>query len=109
MDKAVICAEERSLPRITQQFLRKGGIICDVGLPADGPLEVDSFALSFKEQTVRGRLICTPDECQEMVNLHARSGCKTHIEQSFPIEKIQDVYDRYNQKDLKGRLVVSFE
>lgn len=109
VDKAIICAEDRSLPRLTQQFLRKGGMIVDVGLPADGPLEVDSFALSFKEQTIRGRLICTPHECQEMVNMHTRSGCKTYIEQTFPIEKIQDVYDRYNQKDLKGRIVVSFE
>ncbi|CEH17251.1 Alcohol dehydrogenase, class V [Ceraceosorus bombacis] len=109
VDKAILCAEARHLPRVTQQFLRKGGIICDVGLPADGPLEVDAFALSFKEQTIRGRLICTPKEAQEVVDLHAREGCRTHIEKAYPIEEIKDVYKHYESKDLKGRIVVTFD
>lgn len=109
VDKVILCAENRQLPRICQQFLRKGGVICEVGLPADGPLEVDSFPLSFKEQTIRGRLICTPHEAQEMVNLHARSGCKTYIEKTYGIDDIEKVYDHYQRKDLKGRVVVTFD
>lgn len=109
VDKVVICSEEKDLPRICQQFTRKGGIICDVGLPADGPLEVDAFALSFKEQTVRGRLICTPKECQDMVNLHAEHKCKTYIEKTYPIDQIDQVYSHYEDKNLQGRICVSFE
>lgn len=108
VDKVVICTEQRDLPRIAQQFTRKGGIICDVGLPADGPLEVDAFALNFKEQTIRGRLICTPKECQDMVNLHAQHKCKTHIEKTYPIEEIEQVFKHYESKDLQGRICVTF-
>lgn len=109
VDKAVICTEEKDLPRIVQQFVRKGGVICEVGLPADGPLEVDAFALSFKEQTIKGRLICTPKECQEMVNFHSQHKCKTYIEKTYPIEDIAKVYEHYQSKDLMGRLCVTFE
>lgn len=109
VDKVVICTEEKDLPRISQQFTRKGGIICDVGLPADGPLEIDAFALNFKEQTIRGRLICTPSECQDMVNMHYQNKCKTHIEKTYPIEEIEKVFEHYQSKDLKGRICVTFD
>lgn len=109
VDSVVICTEARALPRQCQQFLRKGGVICDVGLPADGPLEVDSFALSFKEQTVKGRLICTPEQCQELVDLHAKFGCRTYIEKTYKIDEIKTVFDHYQRKNLKGRIVVTFE
>lgn len=108
VDKVVINAEARPLIRFSQQFLRKGGVLCDVGLPADGPLEVDPFALNFKEQTVKGYLICTPDQCQEMINLHAKHGCKTHIEKTYRVEEINEMMEHYNRKDLKGRLCMVF-
>lgn len=109
VDKAVICTEEKDLPRIVQQFVRKGGVICDVGLPADGPLEVDAFALNFKEQTFKGRLICTPEECQDMINMHSQNKCKTHIEKTYPVDEIEQVYKHYESKDLQGRICVTFE
>ncbi|UZJ55813.1 hypothetical protein CBS101457_005133 [Exobasidium rhododendri] len=109
VDKVIICTEEKDLPRICQQFVRKGGVICDVGLPADGPLEIDAFALNFKEQTIKGRLICTPKECQDMVNLHSQNKCRTHIEKTYRIEEIEQVFKHYESKDLQGRICVSFE
>lgn len=109
LDAIVINAEGRSLVHFSQQCLRVGGIVVDVGLPADGPLEVDPFPLSFKEQTVRGRLICTPEQSQDMLNLHADSGAKTYIEKTYAVKDIADVQKRYNAKDLKGRLVVVFD
>lgn len=109
VDGVVIVTEARPLVRFSQQFVRKGGIIVDVGLPADGPLEVDAFALNFKEQTVRGRLICTPAQCQDMINLHADNGCKTYIERTYPVDGINDMLERYKSKDLRGRLCMVFE
>lgn len=108
VDRVVINAEARGLIKFSQQFLRKGGIVVDVGLPADGPLEVDAFALSFKEQTIKGRLICTPEQCQDMINLHADNGCKVHIEKTYGVEQINEMCERYQQKDLKGRLCMVF-
>ncbi|GAB7365347.1 hypothetical protein MBLNU230_g6427t1 [Neophaeotheca triangularis] len=108
VDKVVINAEARPLVRFSQQFLRKGGILCDVGLPADGPLEVDAFCLNFKEQTVKGRLICTPEQCQDMINMHAKNGCTTYIEKTYKVDEINDMMNHYNRKDLKGRLCMVF-
>ena len=69
VDKVVINTEDRGLIKWSQQFLRKGGQLVDVGLPADGPFEVDPFSMNFKEQTIKGRLICTPEQCQDMINV----------------------------------------
>lgn len=109
VDRVVINAEARQLIRFSQQFARKGGVIVDVGLPSDRTLEIDPFALSFKEQTVKGRLICTPEQCQDMLNLHAKHGCRTHIEKTYKVDQINEMYDHYQRKDLKGRICMVFE
>ncbi|KAJ5663079.1 hypothetical protein N7507_003810 [Penicillium longicatenatum] len=108
VDRVVINAEARELIKFSQQFLRKGGILVDVGLPSGTTLEVDPFALSFKEQTIKGRLICTPEQCQDMINIHAENGCKVHIEKTYGVEQINDMFQHYQRKDLKGRLCMVF-
>ncbi|CAO1636600.1 unnamed protein product [Parajaminaea phylloscopi] len=109
LDRVVINAEARHLVSFAQKCVRKGGIIVDVGLPSDGPLEVDPFPLSFCEQTIKGRLICTPEQSADMVQLHAKAGCKTYIEKTYPLKQIAEVQERYLSKDLKGRLVIVFD
>ncbi|PWY99951.1 GroES-like protein [Testicularia cyperi] len=109
VDRVVINCEDRSLIKFSQQFLRKGGILVDVGLPADGPLELDPFALNFKEQTVRGRLICTPEQCQDMINLHVDNNCTTYIEKTFPVDQANEMAEHYNSKSLMGRLCMVFD
>ncbi|OHF03596.1 alcohol dehydrogenase GroES-like domain-containing protein [Colletotrichum orchidophilum] len=108
VDRVIITTEARSLVRFGQQFLRKGGFLVDVGLPADGPFEVDPFALNFKEQTVRGALICTPERSREMTELHAKNGCKTHVEKTFSVEQANEMAEHYLSKQLKGRLCMVF-
>lgn len=109
VDRVIINAESRNLIRFSQQFLRKGGVLVDVGLPSDRTVEVDPFALNFKEQTVKGRLICTPMQCQDMLNLHAKHGCKTHVDHTYGVEQINEMYDHYQRKDLQGRLCMVFQ
>lgn len=109
IDRVVINAEARHLVSFAQKFVRKGGTIVDVGLPSDGPLSVDPFPLSFCEQTVKGRLICTPEQSADMIRLHAEAGCRTIVEKTYPLNRISDVQERYQAKDLKGRLVVVFD
>ncbi|KAB8542120.1 hypothetical protein FH972_025583 [Carpinus fangiana] len=109
VDKVIINAEARPLVRFAQQFLRKGGTLVDVGLPSDGPLEVDPFALNFKEQTIRGRLICTPAQCQDMINLHAEHKCRVHIEKTYGVEQMNDLFEHYQRANLKGRVCMVFD
>lgn len=108
VDRVIINTDARSLIKFAQQFLRKGGTLVDVGLPSDRTLEVDPFGLCFKEQTVRGRLICTPEQCQDMINLHAQHGCKTYIEKTYGVEQINEMFDHYQRQDLKGRVCMVF-
>ena len=108
VDRIVIATESRPLIKWAQQFLRKGGQLVDVGLPDDGPLEVDAFALNFKEQTVRGRLICTPEQCQDMINMHADNKCKVYIEHTYKVDQINEMLERYQSKKLMGRLCMVF-
>lgn len=109
VDRVVINAEARGLIKFSQQFLRKGGTLVDVGLPSQTLLEVDPFALSFKEQTIKGRLICTPSQSQDMINLHAENGCRTYIEKTYGVEQINEMFEHYQKKDLRGRLCMVFE
>ncbi|OLN95652.1 Alcohol dehydrogenase 1 [Colletotrichum chlorophyti] len=108
VDRVIINAEARPLVKFAQQFLRKGGILVDIGLPADGPFEIDPFALNFKEQTVRGALICTPERSREMIELHAKNGCKTFIEKTYNVEQANEMAEHYLSKQLKGRLCLVF-
>lgn len=108
VDRIVINTEARPLIKWSQQFLRKGGMLVDIGLPADGPFEVDAFAMNFKEQTIKGRLICTPEQAQDMVNMHAEKGCKVHIEKTYGVDQINDMVEHYKSKTLKGRLCMVF-
>ncbi|TDZ16200.1 alcohol dehydrogenase [Colletotrichum orbiculare MAFF 240422] len=108
VDRVVINTEARHLVKFAQQFLRKGGVLVDVGLPADGPFEVDAFALNFKEQTVRGALICTPERSREMIELHAKNKCSTYIEKTYNVDQANEMAEHYLSKNLKGRLCMVF-
>lgn len=108
VDRVVINAEARPLVKFAQQFLRKGGSLVDVGLPADGPFEVDPFAMNFKEQTIRGALICTPEQSADMVKLHADNKCRTHIEKTYGVDDANTMAQDYLSKKLKGRLCMTF-
>lgn len=108
-DGAIIYADGKALVQFAQSICRKGSIIVDIGLPDDGPLAVDPFPLSFAEQTVAGRLICTPEQCQDMINMHAEKGCRVHIEKTYSVEQMNELYEHYKSKKLQGRVVMTFE
>ena len=52
---------------------------------------VDSFALNFCEQQLRGRLICSPEEIESMLKLHADNSCETYVEKTYRVEQINDM------------------
>lgn len=109
VDRVVIATPDPKAISFAQEFTRKGGIICDVGLPTNAPFEVDAFTLNFKQQSIKGSLLCTPADGQQMVNLHAASGCRTHIGKAFKLDEINEMVSAYESGKVKGRLCVSFE
>lgn len=108
VDKVMIAAEAPHLIRWSQRFLRKGGELVDVGLPSDAPFEVDPFSMNFKEHTIKGRLICSPQQSREMIKLHHDNRCRVHVEKTYAIDHVNDMLDHYRRKDLKGRLCMVF-
>jgi propanol-preferring alcohol dehydrogenase len=108
VDRVIINAEEPKLVKFSQQFTRKGGIIVDVGLPSDSSFEVDPFALNFKEQTIKGRLICTPEQSRDMIDMHAKRGCKVHVEKTYEVDEINDMLEHYKSKQLQDRVCMVF-
>jgi len=98
---------ERSAPhRATIHSQGRSYLRC--GLPADGPLDVDAFALNVKEQIVKGRFICTPKECQDMstctLNIVARRALKKPTLSS----RLSSCNKHYESKDLQRRICVTF-
>ena len=108
VDRVVINTEANDLIAFAQTFTRKGGIIVDVGLPSDNKFVIQPFALNFKEQTIKGRLICTPEEVSQMLELHSKNKCRTHIEKSYNLDQINEMVEHYKSSALKGRLGIAF-
>lgn len=108
VDRVIINAEAPHLIKFSQQFLRKGGQLSDVGLPGDSNFSVDPFGLNFKEQKICGQLICTPAQCQDMVNMHSKNKCEVWIEKTYGVDQINDMFEHYQSKQLMGRLCMVF-
>jgi propanol-preferring alcohol dehydrogenase len=108
VDRVIINAEEPTLVKFSQQFTRKGGIIVDVGLPSDSSFRVDPFALNFKEQTIKGRVICKSEQSRDMIDLHAKHGCKVHVKKTYKVDEINDMLEHYKSKQLQGRVCMVF-
>jgi D-arabinose 1-dehydrogenase-like Zn-dependent alcohol dehydrogenase len=59
--------------------LRPKGILVPVGLPVDPGFQFSAFTLNFQELTIKGSLVSTRNQAEDMMEVVAKYGIKGHI------------------------------
>ncbi len=86
-------------------LLKRDGIMCLVGLPANPHPSLDAAQLISKRLVLTGSLIGGLKETQEMLNFCAKHNILSDIE-LIPIQKINEAYERMLKNDVKYRFVI---
>jgi len=75
-----------------------------LGLPPAG-FKFSAFTLVFNELVVKGSLVATRNQVEDMMKVVAEHHIRSHVT-TIGIEDARNVAEMYMTPDLKGRLVV---
>ena len=100
----IVCTDD--IPGIlwSTKGLRVQGVVINIGLPTT-PIKFDAFDVVFQEKTVKGSLVATVAQVEDMLKVVDKFGIRSHIT-TVPLEKSPDLPDMYLNPHLKGRLVM---
>ncbi|XP_006351089.1 probable cinnamyl alcohol dehydrogenase 6 [Solanum tuberosum] len=87
------------------ELLKVNGTISIVGEPAQ-PIEVPATPLIYGKKVVRGSIIGSVKELQEMMNFCGKHNILCEIE-LVSIDKINEAFDRLSKNDVKFRFVLN--
>lgn len=87
--------------------LRPRGIAVPLGLPVES-IKFNAFTLIFQEQTIKGSLVATRDQVEDMLQIVDRYGVKSHVT-TVRMEDGPKLTDMYMDPHLKGRLVMKMK
>jgi D-arabinose 1-dehydrogenase-like Zn-dependent alcohol dehydrogenase len=103
----VVCVDRVPVIKWGLELLRPNGIYVPLGLPSPDMLEFNSFTLIFKSLTIKGSLVATQKNAQEMLNTVATHGVKNHLT-VVSFEEGVNLPTMYWDDHLKGRLVLKY-
>jgi propanol-preferring alcohol dehydrogenase len=87
--------------------VKRGGTLVVVGLPnADLPIPI--FDTVLNGVTVKGSIVGTRKDLQEALEFAAQGKVRTNIEIQ-PLENINEIFDRMENGQINGRVVLTFE
>ncbi|XP_047262579.1 probable cinnamyl alcohol dehydrogenase 6 isoform X2 [Capsicum annuum] len=86
------------------ELLKVKGTFVIVGAP-DKPMDLPSFPLIFGKRTVKGSMIGSIKETQEMLDICGKYNIMCDIEIVTP-DRINEAYDRIEKNDIKYRFVI---
>jgi len=97
-------------PRAFEQAfasLKRGGTLAMVALPADNSMTLPIFETVLKGVTVRGSIVGTRNDLQEVYDLHAQG--KTKVEYATrDLDTVNEDFESVEDGDVTGRLVFDF-
>ncbi len=103
----IICTDDKDITKWSLNTLRPHGVAVPLGLSTSG-FEFDAFLMVFGELTVKGSLVSSRIQAEEMMKVVARHNIRSHL----TILKMEDgphLSDRYMDPHLKGRLVIKID
>lgn len=100
----VVCTDDISAIQWSTKTLRTRGVVVEIGLPT-APIQFDAFDVVFQEKTVKGSLVASKAEVEEMLKIVAKFGIRSHIT-TVSLDETPDLPERYMDQHLKGRLVM---
>ncbi|KAF2652209.1 alcohol dehydrogenase GroES-like domain-containing protein [Lophiostoma macrostomum CBS 122681] len=102
----VCCTDDVSVIEWGLELLRPQGVYVPLGLPTES-LRFDSFTLIFKELTIKGSVVSTRKEAQDMLRCVHEHGVRNHLT-VVEFGRSVELPELYMNKHLKGRLVVRY-
>jgi len=101
----IICTDD--LPAIlwSQNTLRTRGVIVNLGLPTK-PIQFEPFDLVFQEKTVKGSLVASKSQVEDMLKIVDELGIRSHIT-TVSFDQVPHLPAMYMDPHLKGRLVMT--
>ena len=100
----VVCTDNVEVTNWSLGLLRPHGVVVPLGVPTD-PFQFNSMALIFNELTIKGSLVATKVQAEDMMKLVAKHQISSHIT-TIGIDEAPKVTGMYMTPHLKGRLVV---
>jgi len=102
----IILSTTNSAKQISATFtgLRPNGRLVNMGMP-DGPLVIDSFALTFGQRQLRGSSQDKRKDLYDALQLVAKGKVKPMLE-LYPIEQLNDVLERLAAGKVRYRAVL---
>ena len=103
----IVCTDNIPATEWSLNLLRPHGVCVPVGLPVEG-FQFSAFTLIFSELVIKGSLVATRPQVEEIMETVARFGIRHHVT-TFTIDEAPNVVEWYMSKDLKGRLVLKMD
>jgi D-arabinose 1-dehydrogenase-like Zn-dependent alcohol dehydrogenase len=103
----VVCTDYVDATSWALPHLRPRGTLVELGLPTKN-FEFEPFKAIFEELTIKGSLVASKKQTEDMLKTVAKHGITTKINVLTPEEGVK-LPDLYMDPHLKGRLVVKFE
>ncbi|KAF8637831.1 hypothetical protein AX17_002461 [Amanita inopinata Kibby_2008] len=89
-------------------YLRPGGSLMAVGLPAEATLDASIFFTVFKSISILGSYVGNRQDAVEAVTIAASGGVKCHYQQRH-LSDIKTVYDELKASKIAGRVVIEYK
>ncbi|KAF9548185.1 mannitol-1-phosphate dehydrogenase [Agrocybe pediades] len=89
-------------------YLRDGGHLMAVGLPAEAKLDASIFFTVFKSITIHGSYVGNRQDALEAINIAATGAVKCHYKMK-KLSEIESVYEDMAKGKIAGRIVLSMD
>ncbi len=100
----IVCTDNVEATEWSLNVLRPHGVAVPLGLPPAG-FKFSAFTVIFNELVIKGSLVATRDQVEDMMRLVAEHQISSHIT-TIGIDDAPNVTGMYMNPNLKGRLVV---
>ncbi|KAK5729084.1 hypothetical protein LTR15_002225 [Elasticomyces elasticus] len=102
----LVCTDNVEATEWSLNLLRPHGVVVPVGLPVEG-FKFSAFTLIFGELVIKGSLVATKLQIEDMLKVVAKFGIKNQI-RTVGIDDAPKLPEMYMDAHLKGRLVLKF-
>jgi D-arabinose 1-dehydrogenase-like Zn-dependent alcohol dehydrogenase len=100
----VVCTDDVPAIKWSTKAVRPRGVVIEIGLPT-APIQFDAFDVVFQEKTIKGSLVASKTQVEEMLKLIDKFGIRSHIT-TVSLDQTPELPGRYMDPHLKGRLVM---
>jgi D-arabinose 1-dehydrogenase-like Zn-dependent alcohol dehydrogenase len=100
----IVCTDNVEATEWSLNTLRPHGVAVPLGLPTTG-FKFDAFTVIFNEIVIKGSLVATRDQAEDMLRVVADHQIESHLT-VVPFDDAPKLPDMYMSSNLKGRLVL---